>query len=132
MRSCLLLVMLGFVPQAPGQTLVSGWELESIHGPSQFGIADSLALDFDQDGLVDVVSVSIDDGQLRAYINQGDFQFEQQIIHTDVSGAFRLLATDLNQDGGIDFVIPSICSQQLMALLHPPTGYQQQILAEGV
>ncbi|WP_223786924.1 FG-GAP repeat domain-containing protein [Marinicella meishanensis] len=131
-RICWLLLMMGLALEASSQGLVSGWQEDPIHGPSQSGIADGLALDFNNDGRVDVVSVSLDDGHLRAYINQGEYRFEQQIIATNVPGAFRLVATDLNDDGGIDFVIPSIFTQQIIALMHHPDGHQKQIIAEGV
>ena len=114
------------------QSLVSGWQTESIHGPSQFGVADSLAIDFNDDGLIDVVSVSLEDGHLRAYINQGDLRFSQQFISTEVPGAFRMVATDLNDDDEIDFVITSITTQEIIALIHHPNGYQKQIIAAGV
>lgn len=131
-RTLGLLLLMAWFGHGRSQSLVSGWQTQSIHGPSQFGIADSLAIDFNDDGLTDVVAVSLDDGHLRAYINQGDLRFTQQLLSTEVYGGFRMVATDLNEDGEIDFVITSIYTQEVMALLHQPSGYQKQIIAAGV
>ncbi len=121
---------------AHAQTPANGWVIENIHGPSQLGIVDTIAVDINQDGLMDVVSASIDDGHLRAYINQGQLNFEQQYISTDILGAYRVTATDLNSDNQTDFLIPSIESQEIIALIADssiqPHGYRKQIIAENI
>ncbi len=118
------------------QTLPNGWQLEYVHGPSQVGIVETIAVDLNRDGLMDVVSASIDDGQVRAYINLSDLQFEQTIISEDVLGAYRLTATDLNADGQTDFLLPSIESHEVIALIADdqaqPHGYRKQIVASNV
>ncbi|MCX7553234.1 VCBS repeat-containing protein [Marinicella sp. S1101] len=131
----LLIAASGFMT-SPVRSQSDGWSVEYIHGPSQVGIVDSIPVDLNQDGLMDVVSVSIDDGQLRAYINQGNLAFEQQVISEDVMGAFRVSATDLNNDGEVDFLIPSIETQEVIALVADtqavPTGYQRLVIASQV
>ncbi len=118
------------------QTLADGWVVENIHGPSQVGIVDTIPVDLNKDGLMDVVSVSIEDGHLRAYINQGSLEFEQAYISTDVLGAFRVSATDFNNDNEVDFLIPSIETQEIIALIHDsnaePYGYRRQTIAENI
>ncbi len=121
---------------AYAQTPADGWKIENIHGPSQVGIVDSIPVDVNQDGMMDVVSASIEDGHLRAYINQGNLEFEQQYISTEVPGVFRVSATDLNNDERIDFLIPSIETNEIIALIADPNsqpyGYRKQIIAENV
>lgn len=118
------------------QTSSNGWQLEYVHGPSQVGIVETIAVDLNQDGLMDVVSASIDDGQVRAYINQSDLQFEQAIISEDVLGVYRITATDLNGDGKTDFLLPSIESHEVIALIADaqaqPFGYRKQVIASNV
>ncbi len=118
------------------QTAIDGLVVENIHGPSQIGIVGSVSVDINQDGLMDVVSASINDGHLRAYINQGNLEFDQQFISKDVLGAFRLNTADINSDGKIDFLIPSIETQEIIALIadsdSEPYGYRKQIIAEKV
>jgi hypothetical protein len=121
---------------AQAQTTAEGWSIEHIHGPSQVGIVDTIPVDINMDDLMDVVSVSIEDGHLRAYVNQGNSAFEQQYISTEVLGAFRVSATDLNADTQTDFLIPSIETNEIIALIADPTsqpyGYRKQIIAAGV
>lgn len=123
-----------FASQA--ETLPNGWQLETVHGPSQVGIVETIAVDLNRDGLMDVVSASIDDGHVRAYINQGGLQFEQQLINTDVIGAYRITATDINADGQTDFLVPSIETDEVTALIADnqaqPYGYRKQIIAGNV
>ena len=117
------------------QTPKDGWEWVNVHGPSQVGIVDSLAFDLNGDGLTDVVSVSIDDGHLRAYINQGNLLFEQQTLSEDVPGAYRLYATDLNADGATDFLIPSLETHEILAFYadeNQASGYRKVSLASDV
>lgn len=131
-----LVVLTFYCLMAQGQTAADGWIVENIHGPSQVGIVDTIPVDINKDGLMDVISVSIDDGHLRAYINHGNLEFEQQYISTDVSGAFRVSATDFNNDNEIDFLVPSIQTNEIIALIADPKaetyGYRKQIIAEGV
>ena len=128
------LVLVVFGSQA--QSLPNGWVLNAIHGPSQVGIVETIAVDLNRDGLMDVVSASIDDGHVRAYINQGGLQFEQQLINTDVIGAYRITATDINADGQTDFLVPSIETDEVTALIADnqaqPYGYRKQIIAGNV
>jgi len=117
------------------QTPKDGWEWQNVHGPSQVGIVDSLALDLNDDGLTDVVSVSIDDGHLRAYINQGNLLFEQQTLSEDVPGAYRLYTTDLNADGFTDFIVPSLETHEILAFYadeNQAPGYRKVSLASDV
>ncbi len=111
------------------------WQLEHIHGPSQVGIVESIAVDLNQDGLMDVVSASLDDGHLRAYINRGGLNFQQQHLSNDVAGAFRVAATDINNDGKTDFLIPSVETHEIIALIaddqNQPFGYRKQIIADN-
>ncbi len=128
------MMMVVFGSQA--QSLPNGWELEAVHGPSQVGIVETITVDLNQDGLMDVVSASIDDGHVRAYINQGGLQFEQQLMSTEVIGAYRITATDINTDGQTDFLLPSIESDEIIALIADsqaqPYGYRKQIIAGKV
>lgn len=141
MKLLKIVISLGFylvlvVFELQAQTLPNGWQVEAVHGPSQVGIVETIAVDLNQDGLMDVVSASIDDGHVRAYINQGHLQFEQQIISTDVMGAYRLIATDLNADGETDFLLPSIESHEIIALIadnqEQPHGYRKLIIAGDI
>lgn len=128
--------MFGLVLGSHAQTLQNGWELEIVHGPSQVGVVETIAVDLNQDGLMDVVSASIDDGHVRAYINQGGLQFEQQLISTEVIGAYRITAADLNGDGQTDFLVPSIETDEVIALIADsqaqPHGYLRHIIASDV
>ncbi|TDR23766.1 FG-GAP repeat domain-containing protein [Marinicella litoralis] len=125
---------------APGfaQQVAAGWVLDNIHGPSQIGIVDSIAVDINHDGFMDVVSASIEDGHLRAYINQGASQdlvnlvFEELYVSKEVPGAFRVSATDLNQDGEVDFLVPSIETHEIIALIADDGGYRKQIIASNI
>lgn len=117
---------------APAQTPANGWLIENIHGPSQVGIVDTIPVDINQDGLMDVVSASIEDGHLRAYINQGNYEFEQQYISKEVPGIYRVSATDINQDGLTDFLLPSIETHEIIVLIAENEGYRKQIIASDV
>lgn len=121
---------------AQAQTVADGWVIENIHGPSQVGIVDTIPVDLNKDGLMDVVSASIEDGHLRAYINQGNLEFEQQYISTDVPGAFRVSAIDINNDNQTDFLIPSIQTNEIIVLIADPNaqlyGYRKQVIAKNV
>lgn len=92
-------------------------------------------MDLNQDGLMNVVSASIDDGYVRSYINQGEQSFQQKMISTDVMGVYRLMTTDLNGDGQTDFLLPSIESDEVIALIADeqelPYGYRKQIIADN-
>ncbi|MCB1581807.1 MAG: VCBS repeat-containing protein [Xanthomonadales bacterium] len=125
-----------FTEVISAQSTGTGWVVENIHGPSQVGISDNLSIDINDDGLIDIVSVSIEDGNLRAYINQDNLQFEELTLSKDLLGAYRLTSAYLNQDGEIDFIIPSIDSHQIIAMIavpgEPIPTYQKKIIAENV
>lgn len=129
-------LLLCFLSVAVAQEAVNGWVISNVHGPSQIGIVDTIPVDLNKDGLMDVVSASYEDGNLRAYINQGNLKFEQQYISTEVFGAFRVTSTDFNNDGETDFLIPSIETQEIIAIIADPQskpyGYRKKIIAEGV
>jgi len=136
---CLQFWLLGTVL---AQTAADGWIIENIHGPSQVGIVETIPVDINGDGFMDVVSASIDDGHLRAYINQGSGQdlveplFKEMYISKDVPGIYRVSATDLNNDGVTDFVLPSIETHEIIALIADPTiepyGYRKKIIAKEI
>jgi|GEM_PF-1272288 len=129
----IVLIFVFVLGSVNAQTLPNGWQLETVHGPSQVGIVETIAVDINQDGLIDVVSASIDDGHVRAYINQDNLQFEQSILSQDVLGAYRLTATDLNGDGNTDFLVSSIERNEVIALIADnqaqPYGYRHQVIA---
>jgi WD40 repeat protein len=127
-----ILSSLIFGMSAVAQPYGHDWYIEEIHGPAQLGIVDTIAVDLNQDGLMDVVSASIEDGHLRAYINQGNYEFVQQYIARDVPGIFRVVAQDMNQDGLVDFLYPSIESNEIVLLVQEPGGFQKQAIATDV
>jgi len=133
----LLTLILNF-QTGQSQTVADGWVIESIHGPSQVGIVDSIPVDINNDGLTDVVSASIDDGHIRAYINQGFVQdtvkpvFKQQYLSKNVPGAYRITATDINNDGVTDFIVPSIETQEVIVLIAEGGVYRKQIIAQNI
>ncbi|MEZ5471434.1 MAG: VCBS repeat-containing protein [Marinicella sp.] len=126
------LFWLALAVKANAQTAANGWVIEDIHGPSQVGIVDTIPVDINQDGRMDVVSASIEDGHLRAYINKGNYQFEQQYISKDVPGIYRVTATDIDGDGLTDFVLPSIETHEIIALINNSGKYVKQIIASGI
>ncbi len=128
----IVISMLGWSFASQSQSKVSGWQVDTVHGPSQQGIADSIALDFNQDGRLDVASVSYNDGHLRLYLNQGNLVFDQQIISTDLFGAFRIVKADLNDDNEFDFIVPSIETSEIIAVMSGPDGHEKQVIASGV
>lgn len=125
-------VLLTSLSNLKAQTVANGWIIEDIHGPSQVGIVDSIPVDINQDGKMDVVSASIEDGHLRAYLNQGNYRFEQQYISKEVPGIYRVSATDINNDGLIDFLYPSIETHEITILINQTDHYKKQIIATDV
>lgn len=115
------------------------WEVTNIHGPSQVGISDSIAVDLNGDGWMDVVSIGIDDGSIRAYFNHGqaisdpDLNYQQQIIDEDEVGLYRIISTDLNDDGKQDLVTTNIETQQITAYIQQSDGsFINYTVAEGI
>ena len=117
---------------AKSQMTAGGWDDLLIHGPSQLGIVDSIAVDLNDDGLMDVVSASIEDGHLRAYINQGGLDFKQLYLSEDVPGIYSVSATDINQDGLIDFLFSSIETNEVIVLIAENLGYRKQVIANDI
>ncbi len=120
------------------QNPANGWLAKNIHGPSQIGIVDTIPVDVNNDGLMDVVSVSIEDGHLRAYINQGlsqdlvKLKFNQLMISDQVPGIYRVSATDINNDGRTDFLASSIETHEVYVLVAVNDGYRKQIIASDI
>lgn len=115
------------------------WEVTPIHGPSQVGIVQSLAVDLNDDGWMDVVSASIDDGHIRAYINPqifpdpSDLNFIERIIDTDFPGVYRLIHTDINDDGLVDFIATSIESHEIAMYRQQQDGtFIKSLLASDI
>jgi hypothetical protein len=127
---CLLILMLSSVVSA--QTDPDGWRVNSIHGPSQVGIVDSVAVDLNADGLTDVVSASNEDGQIRAYLNQQDMRFEQQVLADNATGVFRLAVTDINGDQQADILYTSLDEQAVKALINQQGDFQTLLISDQV
>lgn len=119
------------------------WKITDIHGPSQVGITDSIAVDLNSDGWMDVVSASIDDGDLRAYFNPGnlafknvelvDLNFTQQIIEQNEVGLYRIISTDLNGDNRPDLIATSIESHSIISYIQGTNGgFEKRIVAEKI
>ena len=69
---------------------------------------DVYAADLDNDGDADVLSASFYDDKIAWYQNDGAGNFGgQQIITTDVNGAYSVYATDLDKDGDADVLSAS-------------------------
>ncbi|WP_154222861.1 FG-GAP repeat domain-containing protein [Marinicella rhabdoformis] len=104
------------------------WEVTNIHGPSQVGIVDSITVDLNSDGLIDVVSISIDDGSIRAYLNHGqavtgsDLNFPQQIIDENEVGLYRIISKDLNDDNRPDLIATNVESQKIISYVQQIDG----------
>ena len=62
------------------------------------------ALDFDQDGDVDVLSSSTYDHEITLYENNGSQTFTAFVIGTGVSGTRSVYAGDMDNDGDNDIV----------------------------
>lgn len=108
------------------------WLLEIIDGPSQLGIVKSIAMDVNNDGLTDVLSASIEDGHLRAYINQGSLEFTQQFIATDVPGIFQISTVDINSDGVVDILATSLESDEVLVFESIQGFYTKRIIANKI
>ena len=68
------------------------------------GVYGVLEKDLDGDGDWDLMSASQQDNTLAYYINDGNGNFTQTIITTNLSGASFIDAADFGNDGDIDFV----------------------------
>ncbi len=115
-----------------GASPAEDWIIQNIYGPSQVGIVQSIPIDIDQDGDMDVVSASIEDGQLRAYLNQGGSVFEEVIINKDVPGVFRFSAVDINADEQTDFLLTSIETNEVLVLISQNGQYIKSLVASAV
>ncbi len=69
-----------------------------------------VAVDFDSDGLLDLVMTSQSDSKISYYRNLGGGTFASQVVLSTQSGfPFGVAVADLNQDGRPDLVVP--CSK---------------------
>ena len=68
------------------------------------------AVDFDSDGLIDLIMTSQSDSKISYYRNLGGGVFDSQVVLSTQSGfAYGIHIADLNQDGRPDLVVP--CSK---------------------
>ena len=91
-----------------------GWEDVSLHGDQSLLVQNSCGvstLDFDHDGLLDIVVTGTAGGTLRLLRNMGDFVFEDV---SDIAGLLPITATavglavgDVNNDGWDDIFVNS-------------------------
>jgi hypothetical protein len=65
------------------------------------------AADLDNDGDIDVLSASQDDGKIAWYRNNGSGTFSAQIIISIADGAWSVHAADLDNDGDMDVLSAS-------------------------
>ena len=67
------------------------------------------AADLDNDGDVDVLSVSFNDDTIAWYENDGAFppSFTRRVITSTANGAYDVYAADLNRDGHLDVISAS-------------------------
>ena len=128
----LLFVLLLPVMLLKSPEVSAEWQKTNLHGPSQVGITDSLAIDVNADGLLDVVAASYDDGTVRAYLNQGRLRFKEQLLSSGMVGAFRLSSADINNDGRPDFLVPSVETSEVYLLLSEQGTYQKQRVTDQV
>ena len=66
---------------------------------------DVFAIDLDGDGDVDVLSADFDDPAVYWYENDGSQSFTDEIIATNVYGAWAVFATDVDGDGDVDAMV---------------------------
>ena len=72
------------------------------------------AADFDNDGLVDVLSASVADDKIAWYRNEGGGMFSsQRVITTAADGAWSVYAADLNNDGLVDVLSASVADDKI-------------------
>jgi len=84
--------------------------------PPNYGTTDMVLVDYDHDGLVDIVSVHGDNADysnilkpyhgIRLNINSGKGEFKEQFFYP-IYGVTKVLAYDFDKDGDIDFVASS-------------------------
>ncbi|QEM09777.1 FG-GAP repeat domain-containing protein [Mucilaginibacter rubeus] len=84
--------------------------------PPDYGTTDMLLLDYNNDGLTDIVTVHGDNADysnilkayhgIRLHINQGADVFKEKFFYP-IYGVTRVLAEDFDKDGDIDFVATS-------------------------
>ncbi|MFC3195051.1 FG-GAP repeat domain-containing protein [Marinicella sediminis] len=103
--------------------------LTYVHGPSQLGIVDTRPIDIDQDGDMDLVSLSFEDGSLRGYLNDGQMNFSQLMISEDTPGALRFSAY---HDQGWHFIIPSVQTDQIHLIEPFDDGYRKTLVTDQV
>ncbi|WP_413667445.1 FG-GAP repeat domain-containing protein [Mucilaginibacter sp. Mucisp86] len=84
--------------------------------PPDYGTTDMLLIDYNSDGLTDIVTVHGDNADysnilkayhgIRLHINQGVDVFKEKFFYP-IYGVTRVLADDFDKDGDIDFVATS-------------------------
>jgi len=84
--------------------------------PPDYGTTDMLLIDYNSDGLTDIVTVHGDNADysnilkayhgIRLHINQGADVFKEKFFYP-IYGVTRVLADDFDKDGDIDFVATS-------------------------
>jgi hypothetical protein len=85
-----------------------------LHFPPDFGSTDMVMVDYNKDGLTDIVTANGDNADytmvlknyhgIRIYLNKGNNIFEETFFYP-VYGATKVLAEDFDKDGDIDFAI---------------------------
>ncbi|WP_395373942.1 FG-GAP repeat domain-containing protein [Marinicella sp. W31] len=102
------------------------WQVTEVFGPSQNGLVETKSIDFDLDGDLDVLAISLNDGNIRLYENDGDLNFKQTIISREARGAIGLHVAHLNGDQYPDFAVVSAAAG-IAGVFYNQNGEQFQL-----
>lgn len=87
-----------------GEGIISSTE-PTLIGSATGGAKTLESIDINHDGLIDLLAISLFNGSIISYINQGDGTFSQQNIITDLHYPSALDSYDWDNDGDLDLFI---------------------------
>ncbi len=116
---------------APG--IGGGFKGLQLVDSSLAGAIDSLAVDIDQDGDMDIVASAYSGAQVVWYENNGNLGFDKHVVANNVNGAAGIFAADIDGDGDVDIIAAASLNNQVVWFENDgDQNFEQLVIASNV